>query len=250
MRQVIVVGNSHTLALKAAPQRDGIKIYKCVLEAKHLTERRADLTLDEAVRLVKDSPDCIVVSAIGGNQHQMYLLEHSEPFDFYEPGNDAILADHKVIPYRTIYDQFRRGIVQGRDGHYLSAVRGATTRAVYHLGVPPPKEDEAHIRRRVEGHFRERMKSSQPLTKASIRAKLWRVQRQVIWDFCESSKIEYVPVPASAIDVNDFLKPEYYAADATHANAAYGVLVLDQILALQRNASRPLTMSQEGAPHH
>jgi hypothetical protein len=89
------------------------------------------------------------------------------------------------------------------------------------------------------------MNSGQPLTKASIRAKLWRVQRQVIWDFCESSKIEYVPVPATAKDVNDFLKPEYYAADATHANAAYGVLVLDQIAALQRNASLPLTMSQE-----
>ncbi len=37
MRQVIVVGNAH-MALKAAPQRDGIKIYKCVQEAKHLVE--------------------------------------------------------------------------------------------------------------------------------------------------------------------------------------------------------------------
>ncbi len=137
------------------------------------------------------------------------------------------------------------GIVQGRDGHYLSAVRAATKKAVYHLGVPPPKEDEAHIRRRVEGHFRERMNSGQPLTKASIRAKLWRLQRQVILDFCESSKIEYVPVPAIAKDVNDFLKPEYYAADATHANAAYGVLVLDQIAAIQGNAPFPLPMSKE-----
>ena len=232
MQEIVVVGNSHTIALKAASQRDGIKVYKCVNEEKHRVERRADLVFEEAVELVKSSPGRIVVSALGGNQHQMYLLEHPDPFDFYEPGNDEVLADHKIIPYRVMYDHFRKGIVYGANGQQILAIRRVTTGPMYHLGVPPPKEDEDHIRRRTEGYFRERIKAGEPLTKASIRAKLWRLQRHVILDFCAKAKIEYVPVPAEAKDFNDFLKREYYAADATHANAAYGELVLEQIATL------------------
>ena len=144
----------------------------------------------------------------------------------------SISPDHELIPYQAMYGVFDRTIVKGMDGHHMLTLRKVAAGTMYHLEVPPPKADEQHIRKRVESAFRERVAAGQPLTKASIRAKLWRLQRRVTRDFCQASNINYVSVPSIAKDADDFLKPEYYAPDATHANAVYGALVLDQIEAL------------------
>ena len=39
----------------------------------------------------------------------------------------------------------------------------------------------------------------------------------------------FVPAPAAAFNEDGFLARKYYFDDATHANAAYGALVVEQI---------------------
>lgn len=231
MGRIIVVGNSHMIALQAAPKRDGMYLLR-LMRNKAGGVVIGDVSLEEAVDSIKKSPDCVVVSALGGNQHQMFLLEHPQPFDFFEPGDEELSPGHELIPHGVMYDVFARGIVKGNDGTQMLALRKAAPGPMYHLEVPPPKADEQHMRKRVEGNFREGVAAGRPFTKASIRAKLWRLQQKVTRDFCEASNIKYVGAPSIAKDAGDFLKPEYYAPDATHANAAYGALVLDQIEAL------------------
>jgi hypothetical protein len=225
--RAFIVGNSHTAAIKSVPQRDGIEVHRITRQKDGTVI--GDLSVEEIISRIHAAPEAIVVSVIGGNQHQMFLMEHPQPFDFMEPGNDDFTEGYELIPYQAVYDHFERGIARGWDGRHMKMLRDATRAPVYHLEVPPPKADEAHMRKRIEGHFQNDLLAGKPFTKAPIRAKFWRVQRAVTKAYCDSIGVTYLPVPEGTKIEGDFLAPAYYAKDATHANAAYGALVLDQI---------------------
>jgi hypothetical protein len=226
--RAIVVGYSHIVALQSAPLRSGLEIYRII--RKKNGKAMGDMSFADILHLVVSDPASVVISAMGGNEHQMYLLEHSFPFDFIEPGNDSLEAGHEMIPYAEMYDVFED--ISGQRWKQIAELHKAANRRTFHLEVPPPKESEAHIRKRVESLFRDGINAGKPITRATIRAKLWRLQRRVAMDCCQKIGMMYVPAPVKAKTANDFLRPEFYAADATHANARYGALVLDQIEAL------------------
>jgi len=73
------------------------------------------------------------------------------------------------------------------------------------------------------------------LERPETRLKLWRMETRAIAKWASSEGLEFVPAPAGSYDEDGFLHPQYYS-DATHANSAYGALVIDQIIALTRTA--------------
>ena len=64
---------------------------------------------------------------------------------------------------------------------------------------------------------------------APLRYKLWRLEAEIEAEVCRASGIELLPVPPAALTGSGFLRPDCYL-DPMHANAAYGRLVLAQLM--------------------
>ena len=70
--------------------------------------------------------------------------------------------------------------------------------------------------------------ASEQVAPACLRLKLWFLLQQMMRETAERLAIEFWPVSASAMTEEGYLRPEYWAPDATHANGAYGALMLDE----------------------
>ena len=46
---------------------------------------------------------------------------------------------------------------------------------------------------------------------------------------CVQLGINYIPVPERALSADGFLRPEHFGEDSTHANSAYGRVILDAL---------------------
>ena len=234
---ILVFGDSHTDALKRAHKQLGASSGNAHIRVLRLSSIKngkeiGDVSLDTATSIVADSTtDDLVASTIGGNQHQVFgLVQHPMAFDFIEPGSPSLHDSQQcvLIPYHTIWAVFESRL-RGRDGQRLTTLRAATGRPIYHLTPPPPKESAAHILQRYETAFEEAGLAAKGVTPALIRLKLWRLQCAVLQSLCTEWDIRLLPPPEGTQTPEGFLKPEYYKNDATHANAAYGELVLRQL---------------------
>lgn len=61
--------------------------------------------------------------------------------------------------------------------------------------------------------------------------KFWKIQMQVLSEIARDLQVGLVPPPPESLDAGGFLQADYSAPDATHANAAYGELVIRQMQA-------------------
>lgn len=234
--RIMLFGDSHSYAVQRAIERRELKGRSIPLAAHRLLKVKngkemGDTSFEDFLAMIgKLTSGDVVLSAIGGNQHAVYsTIQHPIPFDFIEPGsNEPIEHDAAVVPYRALEDHFARGI-RNRDGMSLKALRNATSARVVHLLAPPPKRDNEHILRHHEGRFAEENIAGHGVSAPELRRKFWSLQRRVLEEICREQGIEILGPPADALDEGGFLAPDYYASDATHANAAYGELVLAQV---------------------
>jgi hypothetical protein len=173
----------------------------------------------------------MLVSAIGGNQHNVLgLVQHPTPFDMFDGAEQTATTQQGVacVPYRALWDLFETRL-RTRDGPRFAELRHAAKCRVYHLAPPPPKSDEAHILERHETDFDRFGIVEKGVSPAALRLKLWKLHQLVLQHLCTESDIVLVSPPSEGFSPDGFLKREYYAGDATHANAEYGVLVLNHL---------------------
>jgi len=235
--QILLFGDSHVYAVQRAVERRTVKGQPVPLSAHRLLKTKNDVVMgdtsfEDFLKLagaLKESDT--VISMIGGNQHAVFsTIQHPQPFSFLlpgdkpEPGAGAI----GLIPYRTLADHFDAGI-RGRDGKSLTALREATRARVVHLQPPPPKRDNQHILLHHESNFANEGITTLGVSPPELRLKFWRLQSVLLEALCTSLGIDVLPPPPDALDPDGFLLPEFYASDATHANPAYGELVLQQV---------------------
>lgn len=242
--RILVFGHSHTDALeKARKQRASsgnshISVLR-LSKAKNGTEI-GDVSPDAAAAMVAESsPHDLIASTVGGNLHQVFgLVQHPVAFDFIEPGSPSSPDSQPcvLIPYQTIWAVFERRL-RPKDGLQIATLREAAARPIYHLLPPPPKESAAHILQRHESEFAKADIATNGVTPAPIRLKLWRLQCAVLQSLCTEWGVRLLPPPDGTQTPEGFLKPEYYKNDATHANPAYGELVLRQLEAVAEAAS-------------
>jgi len=234
--RILVFGHSHTDALeKARRQRASSGDTPIsVLRFSKLTNgtRIGDLSEDAATAMVAESsPDDLIASTVGGNLHQVFgLVQHPVAFDFIEPASPSPPDSQAcmLIPYQTIWALFESRL-RRKDGLQIATLREAAARPIYHLLPPPPKESAAHILQRYESEFEKAGIVTNGVTPAPIRLKLWRLQCAVLRSLCTEWDVRLLPPPQGTQTPEGYLKPEYYKNDATHANPAYGELVLRQL---------------------
>ena len=232
----LLFGDSHTYAVQRAIEKRQGKGLPVSVTAYRLAKMKAgkqqgDTSLEDFVEIIRRlTPDDLVLSQIGGNQHAVFsTIQHPQRFDFFDPeGRIPVEADVPIIPFRTLANVFEKGIRNG-DGKSLAAIRNATKARVVHIVPPPPKKDNAFIQRFHETHFANEGIASLGVTSPGLRLKFWNLQTSLLEKVCAELGVEMMLPPAGAIDTKGFLATDYYANDATHANFAYGELVLREI---------------------
>jgi hypothetical protein len=236
--KVLVVGDSHTQALaKAYAARAGgqAKSGDVVFDINWIAKAdksRGDLPWADALeRATSLRPgDALVISIAGALHNGLGLLRHEKPFDVFAPGDESMtLAEGcLVVPEHALWDVFK---VMTEPNKKIAALRNKARCRAYHLATPPPKEDGGFITARIT-RYRDRLVAEAGVNHAATRLKLWKLEMRVLAHLCSQWSIQLLLPPAETQTTEGFLKPEYYADDATHANAAYGELVLRQLEAV------------------
>lgn len=240
-QKVIIIGDSHTTAIAEAVRlreetgahaRSPLDFF-----ASRLSKMKPNgatipgLSEDEASKLLKRAkPDDVLVAVIGGNQYNtLGLLEAPQPFDLVDPETRAApeSVNARIVPLAQMtaaFDDFVGGIRPP-----LQKYKGQFPGLILYLNPPPPKGDNAYIKKNAEGYFRTDGKVRVNVSPPGMRRRLWLVQSQALARLCEANGVTFLDAPADSISADGFLVREAYGADATHANAFYGELVLQQL---------------------
>jgi hypothetical protein len=171
-----------------------------------------------------------VFMAFGGNVHNiMGLVEIGEPFDIQ-------LSSHPDLPLnqsvRLLPETILLKDLKDRNSINLQRLRitgrRVGTRAI-NLEIPPPIKSESHIANNLDPYFAHLVHDITDLriTPALVRLKLWKIACSVFRTTCEENGITYCASPEIAKDALGFLQSTYYPlGNCTHANDAYGALLL------------------------
>jgi hypothetical protein len=239
-KKILILGDSHTVSLKmalAARARAEAKAIEFEIRWLMRTNgesKRGDLEFDEALKKAAAlAPSDLIVLSILGTAHNLFgLLQHEQPFDFvFAPGDELALPDGvSLIPRGAVWNLLENFMTQNKS---VRRIRDAAPCRVHHLYTPPPKQDGDYIAQRAK-FYRGLSVSKIGISSADLRLKLWRVEMDILCALCEAWNISPVAAPEEAFSPQGFLDRKYYGDDATHANVAYGELVLRKVERLQK----------------
>lgn len=227
---ILVVGQSHTEALITAQRR----LEYPDMEIANLNAHHRELKVVEKIKMDGYLPSrerrTLVASMIGGNFYNTFgLIENVIRFDFAVPKEDdfVLAEDRLLITYELIKHYFtdvmNRGFLQS-----IKAVRDHYAPSKFvHICSPPPISDNEHIVAHPGGVFKSKVQLG--VTPSKLRRKLYDLHSLVIEEFCNAERIDLLFPPRKAVTDDGFLARPYWMADPTHANEAYGQLVLDQL---------------------
>lgn len=237
-RKVFIYGDSHTVAIADALSRRAAAgtadtdlefVVGRFARDKPNGKKIRGVTLDDALAaLATSGPNDILIAAVGGNQYNsLGLLEHPEPYDFMVAPADAetLTPGARIIPVRQVEAAFET-FLSGWVATTVAALRGAHKGRAYYMETPPPKADADYIRANAEAYFRTDGVVAVNVSPAPFRRRLWQVQSRMTERLCDSLDMAFVRAPRGGFDAEGYMARECYGSDATHANAAYGELVL------------------------
>lgn len=241
-RAIMVFGNSHTQALKDALASGGAQLnsefeFGIWWSYKEGAGAVADIKFSAIPKRISNlrSDDLVAVSYAGTHHNIIGLIKHPNSFEV-GPTKQLSRGD-TLIPENVLKAQFEDFI---RAGTMIPKIKAATAARVFHLAPPPPKADEFFIRmkmRRYRGTDIKDVELNSPL----LRLRLWQIEMMVLREVCASWGVGLLLPPSAACTSEGFLHPYFYGTDATHANAEYGALILQQLGDLAKaEPKRPL----------
>lgn len=238
--RALIAGHSHIVALgvplKHPHAVDGIVPIESRPDIGGFTGRweRVPSHWDELIRICAGR---VIVLSWQGNQHLAHFMLAPEPrIDFVFSGAPAAVDSNAVlvpeIALRQLFQPHHQEMAQ-----LIGKLRAAGARRVVVIGSPPPKEDDQFCRAQMskEPHFAAMANrfgvdlASVPLSSPQLRNKYWLLLQDVMRLNAARVGAEFLPVPRAAFSPSGGLRREYWADDVTHANRAYGALMLDAI---------------------
>ena len=227
--KILIVGNSHTQMIRdAIAVREGEGKPTGDIEVCWLLSRGkgdfGDTSREDAVAKITSlgASDLLVTSLIGTLHNIIGLFNHESPFllaaDSDRHAEKSTTA--QVIPRQVMRDVFTEH-VEGNE--FFEQMVDAARCLVVHFIPPPPKEgfakgSKTRIVDGVQVHLEYAPKHS--------RMALWKLEESVVAGYLERLKVYHYAVPLNAATPEGFLLPAYHSSDATHANAAFGELLL------------------------
>jgi len=237
-RECLIVGSSHTKALREANEScDGSEInfseinIHWLINDKHSGTSPAlgDTHFSDIVPKIRDlrTTDLFFMTILGTFHNIIGLLRHDVNFDVFKIGDryDEYSVYPTIIPRRAVEDMIRENIETNTS---IRRLKKETVASCFHLATPPPKGDNQYISDHARNYRGQSVKEI-GINPPDLRLKLYNIEMSVLAEVCREWGIGFVPAPSEALTADGFLKPEFYANDATHANPAYGALVLRQL---------------------
>lgn len=233
-KKVLVIGDSHTHALSTAisSRKNEARVQFKVFWLMSRKGRRGDISSKEAFEIISklQASDLLVITILGTAHNALGLLQHDEPFDIApRPETNIshfeIIKGSSLIPRAALWDSLQNSMTENT---FIPKAREAARCNTCHLFTPPPKEDNNFIMESTK-RYQQRSIADRGVGHPSLRLKLWQLEMEVLGAVCAKWGVSTVPTPNAACTREGFLKPEYYAKDATHGNEDYGELVLQQL---------------------
>lgn len=162
----------------------------------------------------------------GGNEPNLrFLFEDPVPFDFvlHRVQSLPLNPDAVVVPEALVRAQIESLLAAALDD-LLGALKIRAGFPVILLGTPPPKGDHQLLRRFLPAEF-----PQLKLMSATVRLKLWHLLQELYAEKARSYGFDFLPVSDEVTDKDGFLKPPFWADDLTHANSAYGKVMLERL---------------------
>lgn len=225
---MLFVGHSHIVAALLAARDRGVRFDALVFRELKLKELGLDGPTVRTELPNKLTPEAVellqahrgpIYSFLGKRDHTEFaLIEHPQPFDIVLPEDTEETLDPRaeVVSAASVRDTLRLLAKQSL-GLARRLQRLPRSRLV-HFESPPPASPE----------WLAEVAGWDAIAACRLRLKAWRLHAAVMKQGIESVGGVYVPAPREAFDGRGFLRDEL-CRNATHANARYGSLVLDQI---------------------
>jgi len=189
-------------------------------------------------RLCALAPGRRIALAWEGNRYNdAFLLQGVPAFDLFvaELPHLPILPGRVLVPERAVRERFAE--TAAGLARFLERLLTRGPAGLVLVGAPPPKADTERLTALLGiGAYDAKLAAANgldperlTLTPASVRLKLWQVEQTVLRGVAERFGCAVVPATKACFDTQGCLHPDYWAEDATHANAAYGALMRDDI---------------------
>ena len=178
--------------------------------------------------LIKQTPKAVLLSAMGNGYNSLAMLQHPTPFNFYWPEMDfdeAGLEKAEEIPFDLVKAQVK-DVAENEALVFWREFNALAKCPVFLLLPPPPVKEEFHIRA-YPGAFGERVQKY-GISPPGLRLKIYMLYMQVIAEAVKNTQTTIIEAPIAALS-GGYLAQTYWAEDPTHANAAYGALILDEL---------------------
>jgi len=236
MASVLLAAEDAGLAVRPIILKDSIRGYFTEIDrTRVIVDPSRDLSEDTRRRLRRANGP--VFCFIGGIKHMsMGIRRHPQPFDFVLPESPDLPLEQgaEIIPASALREMLRAATQP-----YLTILQMIAELApgpVYQFEPPPPVPD-SWLWEKIR--WRQQRGRDEPgeLPARLVRFKLWRLNTLIMSEFTEELRIRFVPHPPEAVDSEGFLLPDL-VSNGTHANQAYGALILDQLTSLEPELRR------------
>jgi hypothetical protein len=229
---VRVGGHSHLRALRSAlPHLDDVTASQVALLDTADGQGTPD---DDYWRLLGESPGTTAV-IWEGNQHNVSFLLGALPIAIVGRSARAPVAaaPGTVVPWRMAQELWRPSL----EGLVAFLAAHPTPGSVIVVGTPPPKSEE-HVRAGLmaEPLFvlmleREGLTpDTVPVVGVETRVAAWESLQESMAQIADAHGARFLEVPDMAREPWGTLLPEYCAADASHANPDYGLLMWHHLM--------------------
>jgi hypothetical protein len=230
-RPIVIAGHSHVTALIGGKEWVGVmqpqsiasglddSLLSPVRDHEGVFGLRGDWprTKDYWSTLARLASDYSIALLWEGNQHNsLFLVEQPIPFDFVPRGLEflPVADDAIIVPEAVVRAKFQS--LNGNLEETLADIKTCPDCKVALVGTPPPPVLPAKY-----GDVR--------ITPSIVRLKLWHVMTEIMREEAEANGVGFIAVPDVVKDKDGFLKPDFWTNDSTHANPAYGEIMLSHI---------------------
>lgn len=238
-RRLLIAGHSHTVALVGPGLAPAPEVH-AVAGDPDLVHLAGPWPRDTSyfAHLIHEAAHVTSAVLFGGNEHNAYFLfQPARRFDFV-PSHESdpeIDARAELVPEAMIRAKY--ALTLSTLGFTLGKMRARPGARVAVVGTPPPKADQDYLREilATEPDLIARAAATGldlrevEISSYALRFKLWRLLQDCLRGIAEEAGCRFVHVPDVVYTPRGGLERAYWAHDLSHANDAYGEIMLGHI---------------------